>query len=185
MQLVDPFIPATPRKQPPTKPLPPKPAHRQPVQRPVDGFTRPQSAAPAFVHPRTQTSPTAPPPRPTQTRPHQARPQPKQVSKKPSRKRKTLNFVGQVLFVVGAMVLGLLAQSVIIGQVAVLIYGVCAVLFRIASRTTFLLALMSLGVVVIAIVRSQTALASAFAVYVFLLLGVGTLTLARELRNEI
>jgi len=183
--LVDPFIPATPRAQgavrPPQALKPRRPA------RTLDGVPSPRPA-PAFVHPRAPASrkPATPPaPAQPQRRPHQAAVKPRPAPKKQSRKRKVLGILGQIAFVSAAMALGFLVQSVIIGQAVVLIYGICAVIFRVASRITFLLALLSLGVVVISSVRSQTALASTFAVYVFLLLGVGTLTLARELRNEI
>lgn len=82
------------------------------------------------------------------------------------------------------LALGFFVYSLVVGQIILLIYAVCAIVFRIASRTTFLLALMSLGMVLFATVQSKSALASVFAVYAFLLLTIGTLSLGREARTE-
>lgn len=86
--------------------------------------------------------------------------------------------------VLGSMAVGLLVQSLVLGEIAIALYAIFALLRRVESRTTFMLALFSLlSIVLLLIVRPNGQLANNFAVYTFLLLVVGTVTLGRELRS--
>ena len=89
------------------------------------------------------------------------------------------SFVFMVLFSVG-----FLLRSLLVGEIIIVLYGILAFVFRVESRTTFILVLMSFAVILIASMRSDTALASVFAVYAFLLLVVGTISLGREVHSE-
>lgn len=138
-------------------------------------------------------------PTPTRIQPHQARPS---VARRPTTsvtktatthtaKRRPQRF-GRLraslqlpLIIGGAMTAGVLAQSEIIGQLLVLGYGVAALIWKIPSRTTFTLVLLSMiATTALLIVRGNIPLAQAFATYTFLLLVVGVITLSRELKKE-
>jgi len=85
----------------------------------------------------------------------------------------------------GIFIFAFLAQSPAFGQIAIFIYAIAAFIWHISSRTTFTMAVMALGLVLFASIRSDVTLAGTFAIYAFLLLIVGTLTLWREVRSEI
>lgn len=164
MQLVDPFVPVT-SKQPPA----------------------PQKAAPepsvAFVHPRqavtSEVKPSQPLPAPKPAPVSQPRPAP------PRRSKRFRSLLVNGVIIIVAVGLGLSIRSLIVGQIAIAVYAVLALVFRVSSRTTFLLAVLSLGVVLVSTVRSDSGLAGTFAAHAFLLLVVGTVCLAREVRDEI
>ena len=81
--------------------------------------------------------------------------------------------------------LGVLAQSLVIGEVLIVVYAIFAFVRRVPSRTTFLLALMSLVLIVVLLtMKPESRLAQNFAVYTFLLLVIGTISLAIEVRSE-
>ncbi len=104
----------------------------------------------------------------------------------PPRKRSRIPSILKDLgVIVVALIAGLFIQSVVFGQLLLLAYAVGVFVLRIASRTTFLLALLSLGVVLIASARTNSSLAGVFAVYAFLLLAIGTISLGREVRDEL
>jgi hypothetical protein len=92
----------------------------------------------------------------------------------------------QLPLIIGAGMLGgILAQSAAFGQLAIVIYGVLALVRGIPSRTTFMLALLTmLGTIVLLVFKGDVVLAQNFATYTFLLLVVGVLTLSRELKKE-
>lgn len=199
VQKVDPFIPVT-------KPEPPRPARtRPPINQKgsVDGIIQPPVhperteplAETQFVGPRESLprppQPTRPisesrpqPPKHAQFAPTpQPHPQPGQAARF-SRLKKMSSLILQSLIFMSLFAVGLLLQSVVVGQLLILAYAIFVFLFRIESRTTFALALISLAVVLIASVRSDTGLASTFAVYAFLFLVIGTMALGREVRTE-
>lgn len=80
----------------------------------------------------------------------------------------------------GAIVAGTLAQSLVFGELAIVVYAIFAIARHIASRTTFLLALIAFLSIVLLLLISNSALAANFAVYAFLLLAVGTISLGTE-----
>jgi len=81
------------------------------------------------------------------------------------------------------LVAGILLQSLVAGELLIGIYAVVALIRQIESRTTFALALIALGcIVVLLLVRPDSALIKNFATYGFLFLLVGTLSLAHESR---
>jgi hypothetical protein len=71
------------------------------------------------------------------------------------------------------------------GQVLVMVYGIIAIKQHLSSRITFLLALGALGLALGSMVAldGQSGIPPAFASYAFLLLGVGAVALAFELRD--
>ncbi|MGH7157592.1 MAG: hypothetical protein ACREGD_00730 [Candidatus Saccharimonadales bacterium] len=89
------------------------------------------------------------------------------------------------IIVIGGMLAGLAIQNAMLGQLLIVGYGIAAIMYKIPSRTSFIVALASmlitLGSLVLIgdVVTSQT-----FAVYTFLLLVVGVITLNREVKRE-
>lgn len=163
-QLVDPFVPVSRPKQP-------------------------QGQRLTFVHPReaTRSSPSTPPPvqaqRLVSTPPRSSRPSPAVRPLKPTKPRlsKKLSRTGLQALAIAAMVpAAFLVQSIVFGQIMIAVYAIFALIFRINSRTSFTMALMSLGIVMLSTLRSDAAQANTFAVYAFLLLVIGTLSMARE-----
>jgi len=78
---------------------------------------------------------------------------------------------------------GLLLQSMAIGELLIGLYAVVALMKHIASRTTFALALVSLGCIVLLLfARPDSTLKTNFATYAFLLLVVGAISLTVETR---
>jgi hypothetical protein len=87
--------------------------------------------------------------------------------------------------VIGSLAAGILAQSAILGQGILLLYALVALAFRIDSRTTFLAAFLLLcGLVGLLVFRANNTMAVNFAVYLFILLFVGVISLWRELRER-
>jgi len=76
-------------------------------------------------------------------------------------------------------------QSGAAGQLAIVVYGIAAFIWRIPSRTTFSLALISIiTTTILFVVQGNFPLAQNFATYTFLFLVVGVFTLSRELKKE-
>lgn len=93
-------------------------------------------------------------------------------------RQKTIRSYGAVL--AAAIALGFLAQFQIMGTIFIAIYAVVSVVRRIPSRTTFILALVSLGVTAVVLLVGRRAIAENFAGYGFLLLIVATINLCLE-----
>lgn len=89
------------------------------------------------------------------------------------------------LIVMLAIIAGMLAQSSAFGQIAAVLYGCAAFIWRIPSRITFTLALITLlSTIVLLVGKGNVLLAQNFATYTFLLLVAGVITLGRELKKE-
>jgi len=87
--------------------------------------------------------------------------------------------------VVFVMFGGVLIQSAVIGEATIAGYAIFAIWKKVPSRTSFLLALLSLiGVVTLLLVKTADGLAATFTTYTFLLLGVGAVGSIREMRAE-
>jgi hypothetical protein len=119
-------------------------------------------------------------------------PTPQQAAQAPSRKdfrpppqpepKKT--FLGKFqlpLIIVAGIAMGVLVQSVAMGQIIILAYGVVAIVLRVESRTTFVLALLAIiTTVTMSLSQPNSAMGKNFATYAFLLLLVGIVSAAIE-----
>lgn len=93
--------------------------------------------------------------------------------------------VSTLWLLAGAAIAGLALFSVMAGQVAIAVYGIVALWRRWPSQQNFALALVMFGGIIIAsLVPAFQTVANNLAVYAFLLLCIGTLSLAREVRRD-
>lgn len=97
---------------------------------------------------------------------------------KASHQQKAIRSYGAVIAL--AIALGFLAQFQIMGAIFITIYGIISVIKGIPSRTSFLLALMSLAVTAAVLLIGRRAIAENFASYSFLLLIVAIISLCLE-----
>ena len=136
----------------------------------VDGFRRIPIAAAAMPQPILAS----------------ARPTTKKPTLGTAKKRRRLPFWLQILLLTPlVMFAALFIQSGAMGQIAIVGYGIAAFVWRVPSRTSFTMALMSfITTTVLLIVQGNLPLAQNFATYTFLLLVVGVFTLSRELKQE-
>lgn len=89
------------------------------------------------------------------------------------------------ILIVLALILGPFLQTLVVGEVLILIYAVYAVVRHITSNVTFLLSLISLvGIGMLYLAGNTGTLATNFVIYCFLLLIVGTVSLGLELRSS-
>jgi hypothetical protein len=87
--------------------------------------------------------------------------------------------------ILGGSMVGLLFQSPFIGQLALAVYGLAVLVFRIESRYSFALALAALCVLVTMLLFSTSkTIATNFALYTFILLIIGVASLLREVRER-
>jgi hypothetical protein len=179
VQQIDPFIPAPARHtravQQPTEGIS---ARSQPPKQPigtVEGFVHSRTVQSAFSQPRTPApSIVAQPAVQPQSKAARARP-------KQHRLRRTLQTIGLILLM---LFTGMAAQSLHAGELLIALYALYVLVRRIASRTTSMLVLISLGtIVLLRAIGKDTQLITNFAVYSFLLSFVGVLALAREVRH--
>lgn len=84
------------------------------------------------------------------------------------------------LVIAAAIALGFLAQFQIVGVVFITIYGIVSVIKRISSRSTFILALIALGVTATLLMAGRRSLAENFASYSFLLFIVAIISVCLE-----
>lgn len=85
------------------------------------------------------------------------------------------------LILFGGTLCGFLIQTMALGMLAIGIYGIYAIITKVPSRTTFMLAALSVGAVTILLLLKPNAeLAGNFSTYTFLLLVIGVFTLLRE-----
>lgn len=153
-------------------------------QRSIDGFVRRptqkvMARRPAMA--RAQKPEPPPPPKPaTPARRVYAKPLPT------SRPKKRLpSWLETSLIVILAIIAGMLAQSAVFGQLEIVAYGLAAFIWRIPSRTTFTIALVSMVATILLLVgQGDEVLTQNFATYTFLLLVVGVMSLGRELKKE-
>lgn len=87
------------------------------------------------------------------------------------------------LLIFGCILAGFFVQSLLFGIVAIVLYAILALMLKVPSHITFMLAFMALlTVLILLIVRPDTTLAGNFATYTFLLLVTGVIALAIEAR---
>jgi len=164
------------------------------MPRTIDGFAARTTAHPFPARPLPQMQPLLPQPLPAPQ--EQAMPAPviapiapPRIYARPApalRQRRGIPERLQLpLIIGGAIAAGLFAQAAVFGELLVVAYGFGALLWRVASRTTFTLALLSMvATTLLLVVRGNIILAQNFATYTFLLLVVGVITLIRELKKE-
>ncbi|MGH7196868.1 MAG: hypothetical protein ACREGJ_03855 [Candidatus Saccharimonadales bacterium] len=186
--------------QPSASTQPPKLPRRRPrpVRR-IDDFIRParpqptsKSATKPPVSPQVRQRPIPPPqqasitPVATPPTPKPEPPQPAKQAKQAASRPAAQTYINKstVLVIMSAMALGFLAQFQFIGQIVVGVYAIASFIFRIPSKTTFMLALLSLGVVPIAITLGRQLIAENFGAYSFLLFAIGALQVCIELVRE-
>lgn len=95
-----------------------------------------------------------------------------------SSKQKTIRSYGAVITL--AIALGFLAQFQIMGIIFIAIYGIFSMIKRIPSRTSFILALLALGVTTATLLFGRRIIAENFASYSFLLLVVSIISVCLE-----
>lgn len=92
---------------------------------------------------------------------------------------------GTVLFLAGMALVGFLAQFQIVGVVLIAAYGVCMLKMKLPVKTTFIAALLTLGMVPVAIMAGNWLVAQNFAAYAFLFLVWGVVALTADLQREL
>ncbi len=182
-QLVDPFVPVC------------RPLQRRVVtagRRPIPGgqYGREWFRPGPTVKPSMGDSRSAPPPavrRPQRiTPPVEARQQAVPASPRHTARRgwlrRPLRRLQVPVVMLAAAAVVLLAQSLVLGEIAISVYTVAAIVRRVSSRTTFAFALLTLVSVLLMLCINRTnALVGHFAIYTFLLLAAGTVSLGIEL----
>jgi hypothetical protein len=110
----------------------------------------------------------------------------KPVAKPTNKQRKKASKLQTPLLVLAIVIGGfLIQQSAAVGELCIVVYAIITLKQKIASRLTFILALVAfVGVLVMLLLQANEALAKNFALYSFLLLAVGVLSLMRELFSE-
>jgi hypothetical protein len=93
-------------------------------------------------------------------------------------------FGSSFIFVVAMALLGFLAQFQWIGYIVITLYVVVALLTRRSASEMFTLALISLGVVPVAIILSNWLIAQNFAAYSFMFFVFGMVAMTAELQRE-
>lgn len=185
-QAVDPFIPITPRSAYPKKRPLSKPIRR--VRRVGVGNDILRHAAGATTRPRTSVvhvqarsaAATTPQAAPTT----HAQPAEPQASGRKHKDRRWLYYAKIALGCIGMLAVGSLAQIAVAGEILICVYAVWALVTRIPSRTTFLLALGTFAAILLLLMaRPDQILMKNFATYAFLFLLVGVLSLVREARD--
>lgn len=171
----------------PTK-LPAKAPHKPHLQPHPMLQRRPVASRPATATRPSATSKASasrPPARPY-AKPA-APPQPAYEHHKPRpelRKHWNLGKLAIVGITLGVIFGGLSLFSLQLGQIVIGIYAIIAVWRRLPSRLTFLLALLMFGGIILSqLFIPDSGISENLAVYAFLLLCVGTLSLAREVRS--
>ena len=89
-----------------------------------------------------------------------------------------------IAFLCAMALLGFLAQFQWVGYILIAGYAVFALVRRISARTTFILALLTLGMVPVSIILANWLVAQNFAAYSFVLLVFGVVGIIIDLRGE-
>jgi hypothetical protein len=149
--------------------------------RSIDGFVhRPTPRVIRKPAPKPASAPPKPPQQSLPAKRVYAKPLPPSVPKK-----RLPSWLETVLFITLAIAGGILVQSAVFGQLAIVAYGFAALIWRIPSNTTFALGLTSmLATIILLVWQGNAILTQNFATYSFLLLVVGVISLGRELKKE-
>jgi hypothetical protein len=103
------------------------------------------------------------------------------IPKKRSFLKRNSSFIA---FLLVMAILGFLAQFQWVGYIILGIYAVYSLTKHISARTTFFLALLTLGMVPISVILANWLVAQNFAAYSFVLLVFGVITVIIELQRE-
>lgn len=87
-------------------------------------------------------------------------------------------------FLCGMASLGFLAQFQWVGYIVILLYSMTVIVKRVSVRTTYIAALLALGMVVVAVILANWTVAQNFASYSFLLLVFGAVMTVVDLYRE-
>jgi energy-converting hydrogenase Eha subunit C len=90
-----------------------------------------------------------------------------------------------MIFLIGMAFLGFLAQFQWIGQIVITGFAIYALVRRVPVNRVFSIALLMLGMVVLAIVLGNWLIAQNFAAYSFLAFFYGIVIMTFELRREL
>ncbi len=147
--------------------------------------TRAQPPKPRLISDINRTRPI-PRPRPVVATPPADLPRPAHAAASaataPHKRHRFRGKIQTFVIVLAAIAASFMLQSLVTGEIVIAGYAVFALVGRVPSRTTFLLACLSLlGVAGLGLFGNNDTVASNFTVYTFLLLSVGALSLAREL----
>ncbi len=144
----------------------------------LDGIMRPRMIAPKPTRPHIEQAPPSP------WRQSIKHTTPVSGKAKAEKTHRTLNLWRTLrlpLAIVATLGIGLFAPSLLAGEIIIGLYAIFALIRGVSSRTTFLLALAALmGIVVLLAFQGNDDTSNNFAVYAFLLLAVGTITLGKE-----
>ncbi|HSX32497.1 MAG TPA: hypothetical protein VLF43_04485 [Candidatus Saccharimonadales bacterium] len=115
-------------------------------------------------------------------------PEPRKYARQATPAKKSRNIPQWIQVILAVLLLAagpIVLQSAILGQVAVVAYGIIAYVWRIPSRTTFTLALIAIiTTALFLVVKGDFTPAGNFATYTFLFLSVGVISLTREVKKE-
>ena len=89
-----------------------------------------------------------------------------------------------IAFLCAMALLGFLAQFQWVGYVVIAGYAVVAIIKRMPAKTTFILAVVTLGMVPVSIVLANWLVAQNFGAYSFVLLVFGVINLIIDLQRE-
>jgi hypothetical protein len=90
-----------------------------------------------------------------------------------------------LVFLVSLSLIGFVIQFQWVGYGIILLYALAAFLFQYPPRRTFIAAIVSLTLVLIATILTARYVAQNFAAYSFILLILGTLQMTVEIRSEL
>jgi len=108
-----------------------------------------------------------------------------QASTRPEKQHSFLRRNGSfIAFLCAMALLGFLAQFQWVGYVVIAGYAIVAIVKHISARMTFILAILTLGMVPISIVLANWLVAQNFAAYSFVLLVFGVINLIIDLQRE-
>ena len=95
--------------------------------------------------------------------------------------RHILHNLKLLLIIIAALSVGELAQAPAFGEAAIAIYAVIALVYRVSSRITFLLSLLTLATVILLYtISSASTIAPTFATYTFMFVVIGVICLGQE-----
>lgn len=136
---------------------------------------------PAKLKASTRPHPTAPPKRPQPERPFANPPQRHVWSSRHPRLHRLSRLLLLPAIIAGGAVAGIVIQSAVVGQAVLALYAIVALIFRIESKLTFTIAFLMLCVMVgMLLFYTNSTLATNFAIYTFILLIIGVVSLLRE-----
>jgi|GEM_PF-1882577 len=186
MTLVDPFIPTRPQKKLAKPPSRPELTDKPPAGTAVKTARRPhvEQFVPS-TNVRITALPKATPPVATPT-PATVPMLPKKTFTAPTRQRSRFKSGLQLTVItIWALALGFGIYSQTAGEAAIAGYAIVALWLRLSSRTSFALALCAFGAIMVTeIISPDSTMITNFAIYAFLLLVVGSLTLGLESRQQ-